>query len=142
MGRNLRFWLAAPNATPFDPSDAPLALGALLLRAAQTDHAALFARPGALAAILAHCYDLTAREAAEMLEACDRVEAVAPPGCDFARLLHKAICNTDRRAMARRLCEALVAGGYCGPGDPRIATLIEAVLGIEDHDSAASRRAS
>lgn len=140
MGRNLRFWLAAPNATPFDPSDAPLALGALLLRAAQTDHAALFARPGTLAAILAHCYDLTAREAAEMLEACERVEAVAPPGRDFAGLLHKVICHTDRRAMARHLCDALVAGEYCRPGDPRAAALIAAVLGIEGHEIAPSRR--
>ena len=52
LGRNLRFWLARPDAAPFDPGDAPLALGALLLRAARTDYAGLFSAPATLDAIL------------------------------------------------------------------------------------------
>ncbi len=141
MGRNLRFWLTAPRAAPFDPGDAPLALGALLLRAARTDHAPLLALPGLLSAVLARRYDLTAREASEMLEACARVEAAAPASADFAAVLHAVICHADRRAMAVSLSDTLVSAGLCTPDDPRAMALSEAVLGVLPTEIDLPRRA-
>lgn len=140
MGRNLRFWLTAPQAAPFDHADAPLALGALLLRAARSDHVGLFAGPGTVGAILARRYDLTALEAAEMLEACARVEAAAPSGSAFAVLLHAAICAAERRAMADCLYQTLLSAGQAAPGDPEIAALVEGVLGVPATDLCPSRR--
>ncbi len=141
MGRNLRFWLTAPQAAPFDPGDAPLALGALLLRAARTEHAPLFALPGMLDTVLARRYDLTPAEASEMLEACARVEAAAPDNAQFAALLHSVICHADRCAMAVSLADTLRAAGSCAPGDPRPLALAETFLGVTPAEIALPRRA-
>ena len=111
LGRNLRFWLASPFAAPFDPGDAPLALGALLLRAARTDHAGLFADPTTFEAVLALCYDLTAREASEMREACERVAAAAPDCASFAEILQRAVGLSDRERFALSLHQVLMALG-------------------------------
>lgn len=142
MGRNLRFWLATPDAAPFDPGDAPLALGALLLRAARTDYAGLFSAPATLDAILARRYDLTVTEAAEMREACERVEAAAPQdSLRFAAVLHMAVCYHERLAIALSLIEVTAALGICHPDDPLLAALLQAVLGVQPVDLQSPRRA-
>lgn len=142
MGRNLRFWLTAPQAAPFDPGDAPLALGALLLRASRTEHAPLFALPGMLSIVLARRYDLTPAEASEMLEACARVEAAAPASAEFAAVLHMVIDHADRYAMALSLTDTLASVGLCAPGDPRTLALCEAFLGVLPTEMDQPRRAS
>lgn len=132
MGRNLRFWLASPFAAPFDPGDAPLALGALLLRAARTDHAGLFPDPDTFETVLAQCYDLTAREASEMREACERVEAVAPDCASFAEILQRAVGLSDRQRFALSLHQVLLALGPHGAlQDPQLEALSRLFLGAQ-----------
>lgn len=139
LGRNLRFWLASPFAAPFDPGDAPLALGALLLRASRTDHAGLFAEPATFEAVLALCYDLTAREASEMREACERVEAVAPDCASFAEILQRAVGLSDRQRFALSLHQVLLA---VGPSqNPQLEALSKLFLGAHSATNPAPLRA-
>ena len=139
MGRNLRFWLAAPNAAPFDPGDAPLALGALLLRASRTDYATVFMDPLTLDALLARRYDLTVQEAAEMLEACARIEAHAPETERFAAVLCTAIDYRERLAIALCLRDML-ATTSTGQSDPALLALSQTLLGVHPDDLVPPRR--
>ncbi|MBN9889424.1 TerB family tellurite resistance protein [Salipiger abyssi] len=140
MGRNLRFWLTAPDAAPFDPGDAPVALGALLVRLSRSHLTCALAAPPVIDAILARRYDLTAQEAAEMRETCERVERAAPDTSRFAAILRAAVDYHERRALALSLWEEL-AGDARAPDPERVALLAEAVLGVHPADLAPPRRA-
>ncbi|GGG62479.1 hypothetical protein GCM10011415_05970 [Salipiger pallidus] len=142
MGRNLRFWLGAPRTAPFDPGDTPLALGALLLRAQRSDFPEIIGGIVPLEAVLARRYDLTTAEAAEMREACERVEAAAPPGPWFAELLHEVIDPAQRQAMALSLLEAVEA--QTPQPDllrPHVDLMAQTVLGVCPEDLASARQA-
>ncbi|MCR8549862.1 TerB family tellurite resistance protein [Salipiger sp. P9] len=141
MGRNLRFWLSAPEAAPFDPGDAPVALGALLVRLARRECACLRTESAAIDAILARRYDLTAQEAAEMRETCERIEAAAPDTPRFAASLCMAVAYAERRAVALCLWEILRQGALHHSEEARMIALTETVLGVHPDDIAAERRA-
>lgn len=140
MGRNLKFWLAAPDAAPFDPGDAPVALGALLVRLARSDPACALAPPPVIDAILARRYDLTAQEAAEMREACECIERAAPDTGRFAEILRMAVDYRERHALALSLWEEMCREAQ-PPDEARISLLAEAVLGVQSADLAPPRRA-
>jgi uncharacterized tellurite resistance protein B-like protein len=123
LGRGLRYWLAAPEASPLDPCDVPVALGALLLRAAASDYRDVLGEAALIDAVLARRHDLTAAEAAEMRATCEAVAVWAPETAIFAALLCEAVAYRDRLALALCLCDVLAA-------DPAALVLAEAVLGV------------
>ncbi|APZ51718.1 TerB family tellurite resistance protein [Salipiger abyssi] len=140
MGRNLRFWLAAPDAAPFDPGDAPVALGALLVRLSRSDLTCALAAPPVIDAILARRYDLTAQEAAEMRETCERIERAAPDTSRFAAILHAAVDYHERHALALSLWEEICREAPL-TDEARLTLLAQSVLGVHPADLIPPRRA-
>lgn len=140
MPRGLKFWMAAPEATPLEPCDVPLALGALLLRAAAE---AQQQRPligvSLVDAVLARRHELTRREAAEMRLSCQAVAAAAPDTACFAAMLARAVGYRDRLALAHCLCEVM-ASGETAPEDVATALwLSEHLLFVAPCDLSRSR---
>ena len=140
MARGLKFWMAAPEATPLEPCDVPLALGALLLRAAaEAQGAPPLSGVALVDAVLARRHELTQREAAEMRLTCQAVAAAAPDTACFAAMLARAVGYRDRLALAHCLCDVM-AGSDPAPGTRQTALwLAEHLLFVAPCDLSASR---
>ncbi|WP_353471381.1 hypothetical protein PVT71_08610 [Salipiger sp. H15] len=132
--------MAAPEATPLEPGDVPLALGALLLRAAAEaqEHSPLIG-VALVDAVLARRHELTRREAAEMRLACQAVAAAAPDTACFAAMLARAVTYRDRLALAHCLCEVMAATDTAPNALQTALWLSEHLLFVAPRDLTASR---
>ncbi|MBE9636522.1 TerB family tellurite resistance protein [Salipiger mangrovisoli] len=132
--------MAAPEATPLEPCDVPLALGALLLRAAaEAQEQTPLIGVALVDAVLARRHELTPREAAEMRLSCQAVAAAAPDTACFAAMLARAVAYRDRLALAHCLCEVM-AGSDPAPSDLQAAIwLSEHLLFVAPCDLSQSR---
>ncbi|SFE55909.1 tellurite resistance TerB family protein [Roseivivax sediminis] len=128
MSMRLIFWASRPDAAWLDPADTPVALGALTVRlSSEGVLAELLPVAERIDAVLAHRYDLTRREAAEMRRICEDVAARLPPGCDYQRLVAQHVPAEERAAFAHCLLHVAAAGR-----GPRAAASVARTFGLPD----------
>ncbi|MFW8593434.1 TerB family tellurite resistance protein [Cribrihabitans neustonicus] len=126
-----------PPALP-DP-DAELALGALLVRVAQSDRDYQLEEISLIDRILARLYQHNAIEAAKVRATCEKLHAAAPETDTFGRLIRETTGLEERLAALDALWEVVLADGEEHAGEVTILEDARKAMGLSYADSQAAR---
>ena len=102
-----------------DP-DAELALGALLVRVAQSDREYQLEEISLIDRILARLYQHNAIEAAKVRATCEKLHSAAPETDTFGRLIRETTGIEERLAAMDALWEVVLADGNEHAGEVKI----------------------
>ena len=142
LTRLIEFLQSGQKGHSLPEPDANLALGALLVRVAKSDHRYLFEEISKIDRILAaHC-GLNPVAAAKMRADCERLEASAPPTESFVALILDAVSYEQRLSVVSALWQVAEADGIRTEEEVEIVHLVENQLGIANHDSEQARAAA
>jgi len=131
--------LTAPAPEPMPDSDARLALGALLVRIARSDGTYEAVEAARIRSVLAQRYGLS--DASALLTECEALEQQAPDTVRFTRAIKDAVPYEDRVAVIAAMWEVVLADGQRDAEEDSIMRMVAPMLGVEDQDSNAARRA-
>ncbi len=126
-----------PPALP-DP-DAELALGALMVRVAQSDRDYQLEEISLIDRILARLYQHNAIEAAKVRANCEKLHAAAPETDTFGRLIRETTGLEERLAALDALWEVVLADGNEHEGEVKIVEDARKAMGLSYADSQAAR---
>lgn len=126
-----------PPALP-DP-DAELALGALLVRVAQSDRDYQLEEISLIDRILARLYQHNAIEAAKVRATCEKLHAAAPETDTFGRLIRETTGLEERLAALDALWEVVLADGSAHEGEVSIVEEARKAMGLSYTDSQKAR---
>ncbi|MBY6055625.1 TerB family tellurite resistance protein [Leisingera daeponensis] len=126
-----------PPALP-DP-DAELALGALLVRVAQSDREYQLEEISLIDRILARLYQHNAIEAAKVRATCEKLHAAAPETDTFGRLIRETTGLEERLAALDALWEVVLADGSAHEGEVTIVEDARKAMGLSYSDSEKAR---
>ena len=132
--------LMAPAPAPLAAPDARLALAALLVRIARSDHMYAAQEVERIEAILMRRYALSPFEAADLRSAAEDLETQAPDTIRFTRALKDAVPLEDRAALLEALWSVALIDGARDAGEDQILRLIANLLGLTDVDSGLARQ--
>jgi len=99
------------TSSPLPDPDAELALGALLVRVAQSDRDYQVEEISLIDRILARLYQHNALEAAKVRATCEKLHAAAPETDTFGRLIRETTGLEERLAALDALWEVVLRGG-------------------------------
>lgn len=131
--------LLGPAPAPLTDADARLALAALLVRVARTDHLYAAEEVERIDAILMQHYGLTPFAAADLRAEAEALEAKAPDTIRFTRALKDAVPLEGRAALVQALWQVALADGSRDGGEDQMLRLIANLLGITDVESGLAR---
>ena len=126
-----------PPALP-DP-DAELALGALMVRVAQSDRDYQLEEISLIDRILARLYQHNAIEAAKVRANCEKLHAAAPETDTFGRLIRETTGLDERLAALDALWEVVLADGNEHEGEVKIVEDARKPMGLSYADNEAAR---
>ncbi|MDP5216824.1 TerB family tellurite resistance protein [Ruegeria sp. 2205SS24-7] len=129
---------SAPAPLP-DP-DAELALGALLVRVAQSDRDYQVEEISLIDRILARLYQHNAIEAAKVRATCEKLHAAAPDTDTFGKLIRETTGLQERLNAIEALWEVVLADGEQKEGELKIVEEARIAMGLSYNDSQAARR--
>ncbi|MEM7319297.1 MAG: TerB family tellurite resistance protein [Pseudomonadota bacterium] len=129
----------SPTAPLPDP-DAELALGALLVRVAQSDRDYKLEEISLIDRILARLYQHNAIEAAKVRATCEKLHAAAPETDTFGKLIRETTGLEERLAAIEALWEVVLADGEQDEGEIRIVEDARVAMGLSFNDSQNARR--
>lgn len=132
---NLRRIFRATKPVALPEPDARLALGALLVRVAQSDHDYQFSEIQLIDRILGRLYGLKPIAAAKMRATCERLNAAAPDSDRFAVLIRESLPVEDRITALAALWEVVMADGAEADEEVRIVDAARLALGLDDAQS-------
>lgn len=122
------------------PSDARLALTALLVRVARSDQDYSAVEIARIDAITRARYGLDAAQAAELRSDAETLETEAPDTVRFTRDIKNAVPYEDRVAVITSLWQVVLADGSRDAHENALLRLVASLLGVNDHDSARARQ--
>ncbi len=129
-----------PSETPALPDpDAELALGALLVRVAQSDREYQLEEISLIDRILARLYQHNAIEAAKVRATCEKLHAAAPETDTFGRLIRETTGLEERLAAMDALWEVVLADGNERAGEVTIVEEARKAMGLSYADSQKAR---
>lgn len=129
----------AAQPEPLPAPDEKLALGALLVRVAKSDHVYSVSEISLIDRILAQHFGLNAVEAAKMRATCERLQAAAPDSGDFAELIRKELSHDERMEALCDLWQVVMADGSEDLVEVEIIEAVRQALGLSDADNATAR---
>lgn len=132
--------LFAPAQSPLDPSQAQLALSALLVRIAKTDGDYELSEIQRIDKILARRFDLDVVEAARLRAQAEQLEAQAPDTVRFTRAIKESVPYEERLPVMEALWQVALADGIRDPQEDALLRMVAPMLGITDQDSALARQ--
>ena len=121
-----------------DP-DAELALGALLVRIAQSDRAYVLEEISLIDRILARLYEHNAIEAAKVRATCEKLHAAAPETDTFGRLIRETTGLEERLAALDALWEVVLADRREHEGEVQIVQDACKAMGLSVMDNKRAR---
>lgn len=124
---------------PLPDLDASHALGALLVKVAQSDHAYLFEEIQQIDRTLAKACGLDPVRAARMRAVCERLAKDGPDAATMAAHIRDAVPLAQRRAAAEALWDVVHADGITGTDESAMVAMIEEHLGLGDDALEAER---
>ncbi|WP_164659976.1 TerB family tellurite resistance protein [Tropicibacter sp. Alg240-R139] len=128
------------NPAPLPDPDAELALGALLVRVAQSDRDYQLEEISLIDRILARLYQHNAIEAAKVRATCEKLHAAAPETDTFGRLIRETTGLEERMSALDALWEVVLADGEQQEGEIKIVEEARIAMGLSFKDSEAARR--
>ncbi|MCU0855289.1 MAG: TerB family tellurite resistance protein [Rhodobacteraceae bacterium] len=132
--------LTAPDPVPLADGDARLALGALLVRVANTDGNYTEDEVRRIERILGTRYALSPFEATRLRRDSEMLEAEAPDTVRFTRAIKDAVPYEDRMGVIEALWDVVLADGARDDEEDAMLRLIAPLLGVNDRDSNLARQ--
>ena len=140
MFKDLLNKLLQPIPSTLAPQDARLALTALLVRIARSDHNYADVEQDRIDRITASRYGLDLGEATLLREQAEAMEAEAPDTVRFTRAIKEAVAYEDRIGVIEALWQVVLADGHRDNSEDAILRLSANLLGVSDIDSAQARQ--
>ena len=140
MFQDLLHRLIQPNPAPITDGDARLALTALLVRVARSDHDYSGDEQRLIDEITQDRYGLSAADATALRAEAEAMEAEAPDTVRFTRAIKEAVAYEDRLAVIEALWKVVLADGQRAQEEDALLRLVTSLLGISDPDSAMARQ--
>lgn len=132
--------LTQPDPAPLPDADARLALTALLVRVARSDHDYAASEAQLIDDIATARYGLSAAEAADLRSQAETLEYEAPDTVRFTRAIKDAVPYEERRAVIEALWKIVLADGTRAKEEDALLRLVANLLGVTDKDSALARQ--
>lgn len=126
----------ASEPAPLPQPDADLALGALLVRVAKSDHNYRVEEIRGIDRILARLFRLNPVQAAKMRATCEKLESQAPGTPLFAQLIHDNVDHAHRLDALQAIYEVMIADGIKAPEEIAAFDSLCAALGLTAEDAA------
>ncbi len=127
------------TTTPLPDPDAELALGALLVRVAQSDRDYQVEEISLIDRILARLYQHNALEAAKVRATCEKLHAAAPETDTFGRLIRETTGLEERMAALDALWEVVLADDVEREGEVQIVNDACKAMGLSVVDNKKAR---
>lgn len=124
----------ATHDAPLPQPDAQLALGALMVRVAKSDHTYLFSEIQKIDRLLARLYGLNPVAAAKMRATCEKLDARAPHTDSFAALIRDGLDHAHRLEALVVLFEVILADDDLHDEELTEMRATSALLGLTDDD--------
>ncbi len=132
--------LTAPEPETLGPTDARLALTALLVRVARSDGVFDGQERAQILQIAQARYGLDDAGAGALLDQAETLEAEAPDTVRFTRAIKDAVAYEDRLAVIEALWRVVLADGARASEEDALMRLVANLLGVSDRDSAIARQ--
>ncbi|NNE54040.1 MAG: TerB family tellurite resistance protein [Sulfitobacter sp.] len=132
--------LTQPDPAPLPDGDARLALTALMVRVARTDHDYAASERTLIEEIVRTRYGLNDEEATALRKDGEALEAEAPDTVRFTRAIKDAVRYEDRLAVIEALWKIVLADGIRTDEEDALLRLVANLLGVTDTDSAMARQ--
>lgn len=131
---------AEPAPDPLEANDARLALAALLVRLARTDHDYADSEKSKIDEILSQRYKIQPDAAATLRGGAEEVEATAGDTVHLTRLIKAAIPYDDRIELVIDLWRLVLADGTRDHAENQFLRLVVKLVGVSDVDSGMARQ--
>lgn len=142
MFKNLMQRLSgAPTTDPLSTTDSRLAMAAMLVRVARTDHDYAPAEIDMIDAVLMQRYDLNISDTVALRTEAETLEARAPDTVRFTRLIKDAVPYEERIGVVQDLWRVVLADDKRDFEEDGLMRLVVSLLGVTDMDSALARQA-
>ena len=132
--------LFQPDPEPLPDADARLALTALLVRVARSDHNYDADEKARILDIARQRYGLDNTGANELLAEAETFESEAPDTVRFTRAIKDAVPYEARLAVIEALWQVVLADGKRTKEEDALLRLVSNLLGVSDVDSAKARQ--
>ena len=132
--------LTAPDPEPLPDTDARLALTALLVRIARSDHDYAAAEIAQIDKIISARYSLSASDAATLRAEAETLESEAPDTVRFTRAIKDVVDYENRRAVVEAMWQVVLADGGRADAENALMRLTASLLGVSDMDSNIARK--
>ncbi|WP_424978907.1 TerB family tellurite resistance protein [Leisingera sp. S232] len=140
MFKELLQRLLDPAPARLDNEDARLALTALLVRIARSDHNYSEMEKDRIDRILTTRYGLDTGGTLILREQAEAMEAEAPDTVRFTRAIKDAVAYEDRTGVIEALWQVALADGHRDANEDALLRLSASLLGVSDVDSAMARK--
>lgn len=120
-----------PEPAPLPEPDAQLALAALLVRVAKSDHTYRVEEISRIDKLLGEIFGLNPVEAAKMRATAEKLEAAAPESDKFGALIHDNVPKPDRLKALQAMHAVMLADGVERPEEQSVIAAACKALGLE-----------
>jgi len=132
--------LLAPTPEPLADTDARLALTALLVRLARSDHDYAHAEIDTIERIVAARYRLDAAAVAALRRDAEALETEAPDTVRFTRAIKEAVPHEDRLGVVESAWAVVLADGARADEEDALMRMVAGLLGVGDRESNMARQ--
>ncbi len=140
MFKDLLNRLLAPAPEPLTDEGARLALVALLVRIARSDHDYSEVEKDRIDRIIRNRFGQDLGGAIILREQAEAMEAEAPDTVRFTRAIKEAVAFEDRIGVVEALWQVVLADGHRDAGENALMRLSANLLGVSDVESAQARQ--
>ena len=130
---------SAPEPEPLPEPDEKLALGALMVRVAKSDHAYRFEEISRIDRLLTRLFGLNPVEAAKMRATCEKLDHEAPETEHFAHVIRETTSFQARIDALEAMWEVLLADGIRRDEELAVIEAARIAMGLSESDSATAR---
>ena len=131
---------AAPSPDPLPEPDEKLALGALMVRVAKSDHTYKFSEISRIDRLLARLNGIGPIDAAKMRAICEKLDKAAPDTEEFAHLIRETVSFEARVDALEALWEVVLADGVRRDEELQVVDEVREAIGLSEADSKKARR--